>query len=118
MELIEIRSNIEKGKERLIQLIKPCRNPTKPFDFLEKAFNEVVFFVQTVIYWPRLFRVVFWRDYNDCSMLLDIRKDVLGAIGFIAEQVAACDICPAHHFNCMSRIVAIARRQQKGNGVP
>lgn len=47
-----------------------------------------------------------------------LSKDILRAIGLIAEQVAASNIRLLQEFDGVSRIIVIARREQKGNRIP
>ena len=47
-----------------------------------------------------------------------LSKGILRAIGLIAEQVAASNIRLLQEFDGVSRIIVIARREQKSNRIP
>ena len=78
----------------------------------------MTFFVQVIIYGPRLFCIALGWNHDSRPVFLNIRKDILRAIGLIAEQVAASNIRLLQEFDGVSRIIVIARREQKGNRIP
>ena len=96
--------HINKSKKRFVQFIKSCSNSAILFDCLKEAFNEVTFFVQVIIYSPRLFCIAFGRNHDSRPVFLNIHEDVLRAIGLIAKQVAASNIRLLHEFDGVSRI--------------
>ena len=70
-------SHVYKCKERLVKLVISCCTPTKPFNFLKEALNEMPFFAAPIIYPPRFLRITFGRNHNGCTMFSDIRKNFL-----------------------------------------
>ena len=55
-------SNVDKGQEGSVKFVIARKNPAKPFELLEEAFNQVTLLVDVPVYRPRVVDVALRRN--------------------------------------------------------
>ena len=85
---------------------------------LKEALHKMPFFVQAIINFPRFLCVALGRNHRLCTMLFDVCKNFLCAIGLIAQQIAARNLSFFHQLNGVCRIMIITTRKEKSNRIP
>ena len=63
------RGQVDESKKRNIQLVISGGNSTKPFELLEEALDQMAFFIQPPVYWPRMGNIALRRHHIAGSML-------------------------------------------------
>ena len=109
---------MDEGQEGSIKLVIASKDPSKPLELLEEAFNQMPFFVGVPINRPRIRNIALRWDRIGGFLRINIVADRFCAIRFITKNIASLNIDLTEQGDRVLGIMIIAGTEQKSKRKP
>lgn len=108
--------NHYESKKRIVSFVVTSFSTTEFLQPIKKSFYNIPALISSLIKWPRLLRIHFWRNRVTGRLSLQILSNPLCAISFIAKNIAIFQVGNlSQQGNRFRAIINISGRQQKSH---
>ena len=108
---------MNESQKRCSEFIIARSDPAKDLELIEKALDQMPFFIGMIIAKPRFDHITLWWDRIRCTLFGDICANGLCSIGFISQNIAAADPHLRKQINGCTCVKDISACEQKMNRV-